>query len=394
MARIIEAFVRNLKPESTRKSFSDNGLVLDVNPSGKKVFFHKYRQDRKQVKVKIGEYPTISVAEARKLILQQKHDIQIKDIKLQTVEMTFKTFVEGEFKDWLFANNKSARDSYQTIQAHFVPFLGDYKLKKITAGLIEKWKSKRLNADISAATVTRNLTELRTVLHRVEDWYGLKSIMPLVKNPKITKEREKLYLSKDELERLRTVCNEYRFGALFPQELQESQRDEEAEIWNMSHFPEHMPYIIETAINTGMRQGEILQLQWGDINFTEKLITVRGSTEKTATAREIPISEKLLNDLKIWVGRYYDLDTDEEMDAKDLVFPFTEIKRAWRTLRKRAKIEHIEFHTLRHHFGSTLALKNVPITVIMSLMGHRNIKTTQRYLSVRREDKFKAVNLL
>jgi len=387
--KLSERSVKNLKPKDKRYAVMENGLVLEVNPSGKKVFFYKFRQDGVQHKPKLGEYPSLSVADAKKLVLNKKHDIQIKGIKQPILEVTFKEFVEGEYKVWLFANNKAAGDSYKTIETHFMSLLGHLKIKSIEPRIIEAWKSKRLNSGTSPATVSRNLTELRSIFSRIEDWFKLPSIMPSVKNPRITVEKEKLYLSDDEMQKLRAMCDKYvylhHFGA----------REDIPTNWgiqSITKIPIILPYIIHVAVNTGMRKGEILQLRLSDIDHASESITVRGSTEKTGRSRDIPISNKLQALLAEWAtlhyGDGYDLDSD------DLVFPIGDIKTGWNTLRKRAGLGRVEFKTLRHHFASTLVLNNTPLSTVMQLMGHTNLKTTQRYLSVRTEDKIEAVNLL
>jgi integrase len=386
---LTESFARTVKPTDVRVPYIDDGLILEVNPSGKKVFYYKFRQDGKQVKRKLGDYPTISVKEAKQLVLNAKHDVQIKGIKQPILGVTFKAFVEGEFKEWLFANNKSAQDSYKTIQTHFLPLLGHIKIKDIEPRIIERWKNQRLNAGISASTVTRNLTELRTIFSRVEDWYKLPTFMPSVKNPSITSEKEKLYLSADEMKKLREMCDRYTYLYYF------GEPDDFPKDWGIStrsKVPIMLPYIIHIAINTGMRKGEILQLKFSDIDRESKMITVRGSTEKTKRYREIAISDKLDKQLSYWGNVLYGSDYDANSD--ELVFPIGDIKRSWETFRKRAGLEHVLFKTLRHHFASSLVLKNVALSTVMNLMGHTNIKTTQRYLSVRTEDKFEAVNLL
>jgi len=387
--KLTESLVRTVKPTDKRVPYIDDGLILEVNPSGKKVFFHKFRQDGKQVKKKLGDYPAISVKEAKQLVLNAKHDVQIKGIKQPILGITFKAFVEGEFKEWLFANNKTAKDSYKTIQTHFIPLLGHIKIKDIEPRIIERWKNKRLNDGINASTVTRNLTELRSIFSRVEDWYKLPTFMPSVKNPSITSEKEKLYLSAGEMEKLRNMCDRYTYLYYF------GEPDDFPKDWGItsrSKIPIILPHIIHTAINTGMRKGEILQLKFSDIDRENKIITVRGSTEKTKRYRDIPISDKLEEQLMLWGNDCYGRDYDANSD--DLVFPIGDIKTGWDTFRKRAGLEHVLFKTLRHHFASSLVLKNVAISTVMNLMGHTNIKTTQRYLSVRTEDKFEAVNLL
>ncbi len=385
--RLSEHNVKNLKPKDKRYTQSDNGLTVEVNPSGKKIFFYKFRQDGVQHKPKLGEYPAISVAEAKKLVLDKKHEIQIQGIKQPILEVSFKEFVEGEYKEWLFASNKSAQASYKTIQAHFLPLLADTRIKNINARMIEAWKVKRLTKGISAATIARNLTELRMIFSRVQDWHNLPSFMPSVKNPKITTEKEQILLTPDEVTKLKNTCDKYIANHHFPE-------DKESSEWNTNNLPIMLPFIVQTAINTGMRRGEILQLKHGDISKhgDRSIITIRGSTEKTSRTRDVPISDKMAESLGSWMGICY--GGDYKIDKNDLVFPTTTIKTAWKTFRKRAGLEHIEFKTLRHHFASSLVLKGVALTTVMKLMGHTNIKTTQRYLSVLMEDKFDAVNLL
>lgn len=387
--KLSERSVKNLKPKDKRYTVMEDGLILEINPSGKKVFFYKFRQDGIQHKPKLGEYPTISVAEAKKLVLDKKHEIQIKGIKQPILEVTFRQFIEGEFKEWLFSNHKSASASFQTLQTHFMPLLGHIKIKNIEPRIIEAWKSKRLMNGISAATVTRNLTELRTVFTQVQAWYNLPTFMPSVKSPKITVEKEKIYLSEEEVRRLKDTCDHYTFLYHFgePSNIPDSWG-----IKSAKKIPIMLVYIIHLAINTGLRKGEILQLLVSDVDEEAKIITVRGSTEKTSRFRDIPISNKLAVELGEWASMYYGENYD--IDPNSPLFPITSIKTGWKTFRKRAGLEHVEFKTLRHHFASSLVLKGVALSTVMKLMGHTNIKTTQRYLSVRTEDKFDAVNLL
>ena len=57
---------------------------------------------------------------------------------------------------------------------------------------------------------------------------------------------------------------------------------------------------------------------------------------------------------------------------------------AFMTFRRRAELpEHFSFHSTRHTFGTWLAERGVPVTVIQSLMGHSSVTTTERYMSTR-----------
>lgn len=390
--KITEQFAKTVKPKDRTKTYSDDGLLLDVTSRGTKTFYHKYREDGKQHKTKLGNYPVISVREAKKLVLKAKHDMQLKGIKQVGISMTFREFVEVEYKEFLFAKNKKPEQAYATLQKHFIPLIGDLKIKDIQPRPIESWIAKRL-AEVEAATVKRDLSDLRPVFKKVQDWYSLPSIMPRVKNPRITSEKEQLLLTDQEYDRLKDMCDRYIVVSEFAH-----LPDIKAKIpsdWGINtpkKIPLYLVFMIRLAVNTGMRKGELMKLKFSDIDASTKTITVRGEIEKTSRYRDIPISEQLYKDLSLWGNLKYGQRFDVKSDR--LVFPVRSIESSWTTFRKRAGLEHIEFKTLRHHFASTLVLRGVALSTVMKLMGHTNIETTQRYLSVRTEDKFEAVNLL
>lgn len=391
-AKLTEKKVRTLQSKEKRYSLTEDGLTLEVHPSGKKVWYAKTRQHGKQLKTKLGEYPYLSLKDAKLEVLNRKHQQHVQGRHLSECLETFSEFVDGQYSDWLKAHNKTAHDSLKTLRTHFYPLLGHIKLKDITPPIIEKWKIDRLSKGISPATVTRNLTEVRSVFSRASEWFNLDSPMPKVKNPKIVSEDEKVYLDDDELERLRETCVKYLSASYFPDVAAEELG------WNINHLPVYLPYMIHVAINTGMRQGEILSLKWKDVDLAKKQIVVRGENAKSGKSRSISVNEKLVEHLRDWYCSHAGMDRDGGIEVSppkgDLVFPVGDIKRAWTTFRERAGLQHIGFHTLRHHFASQLVLKNVALSTVMKLMGHSKVTTTQRYLSVRKKDEFEAVNLL
>jgi site-specific recombinase XerD len=61
---------------------------------------------------------------------------------------------------------------------------------------------------------------------------------------------------------------------------------------------------------------------------------------------------------------------------------------------KRAGIQNLTFHSLRHTFATNLAMNGVDLTTIQELLGHKSIILTKRYSHPTREHKRKAVNSL
>ncbi len=145
--------------------------------------------------------------------------------------------------------------------------------------------------------------------------------------------------------------------------------------------------IVECAIMTGMRRGEILSLKWDQVRngfiYLEKT--------KTNEARQIPISDDLE---LIFKG----IRKDQHLTSKH-VFTYMgeqvqEIKRSFKTALKRAGIQNFRFHDLRHTFASQVLLKGGSLKDIQELLGHKSMSMTLRYSHLSQEHKKRAVNLL
>ena len=161
------------------------------------------------------------------------------------------------------------------------------------------------------------------------------------------------------------------------------------------------PMLLELAISTGMRQGELLGLKWDDIDFTEKCIYVRRSLTfvigkkfifqepKTLTSRRrILLTEKAVSLLiiyKEWQDNYA-LELGNSFEKMDLVFPgvFGQpiyasnlIKRYFRPLVKISNIsEDFTFHSLRHTHATLLLKQGVNPKIVQERLGHSSIKMT------------------
>ena len=70
------------------------------------------------------------------------------------------------------------------------------------------------------------------------------------------------------------------------------------------------------------------------------------------------------------------------------------IRKPWGHLQQMANLHHITPHHLRHHVASTMVLQGAALSTVRDILGHRDIKVTARYLSVRTKDKMEALNLL
>ena len=148
-----------------------------------------------------------------------------------------------------------------------------------------------------------------------------------------------------------------------------------------------------------MRLGEILNLEWKDILFGERLIKILNKdnyTIKTGKVRTVPISDKLLVALM-------EMNQNYRESCKSFLFqsyngkPFDKsfITQKFKYFVKKAGLnETLHFHNLRHTFITELLRKSVSIYKVQILAGHSSIKTTEGYAHLVVDDLREAVELI
>ena len=182
--------------------------------------------------------------------------------------------------------------------------------------------------------------------------------------------------------------------------------DEHEEAALLQEAPPHIQAMLIAALDTGMRQGEMLALRFADVDLARGLITLRGHTTKSGRSRVVPISTDRLRDVLAWLR--VDAEGQQKPDEA-LVFsnevgePLRLFHRTWQTLVLRAhghtatwaarlnyqglsddsqdafrKI-NLRWHDLRHEYASRLVEQGVPLAQVRDLLGHASITTTERY---------------
>jgi integrase len=142
----------------------------------------------------------------------------------------------------------------------------------------------------------------------------------------------------------------------------------------------HLRPIINTALNTGMRKGEILSLTWGDISFENNLITIRHSITKSKKTRKIPINptlRKVLLEQKLKIGFSNYVFLTPEGNPCSYNNP-NALKRAFGAACRRANIKGFRFHDLRHTAATRMVESGANIVAVSRILGHADLKTTMR----------------
>ncbi len=163
---------------------------------------------------------------------------------------------------------------------------------------------------------------------------------------------------------------------------------EEEEMRFLDACPDYFKPIAITALNTGMRKSEILNLRWFDVDFQLGQITLRDT--KNGRERYIPMNRTLTKTLeknKIKAQSEYVFTKKDGSPFKDIRKPF------FKAIRK-AGVGEFRFQDLRHTFASQLVMNGVDLVTVKELLGHRSIDMTMRYAHLSQDHKKRAVERL
>jgi integrase len=139
----------------------------------------------------------------------------------------------------------------------------------------------------------------------------------------------------------------------------------------------YMRPLVELAVETAMRQGELLKLRWRDVDFQRRVALLHDT--KNGEDRAVPLSTRAVQILQALPR----LVRDER------VFPVSQslVVQAWGHAVKRAGIEDLHFHDLRHEALSRLAERgDLSVLELAAVSGHKTLQMLKRYTHLRAED--------
>jgi integrase len=285
----------------------------------------------------------------------------------------------GEQEDW---KPSTKRDYRSALDRHLLPAFGDWRLEAVTTDAIERWRTGRLWAKESAIT-PRTAAKLVTMIHGIYE-LARRTYKLTTPNPA------------HDVSRIKLRYNPEQFTFYTPEQVHalvraaESPPSEELLDPAANAAAKQDGAIFLMAAFTGCRLGELLALHIRDIDFVAATIRVFGSvditegvgTPKSGKGRSVP----MVNDVAQALARV--LQRERFTGPDDFVFVGVDgryldgsaLRRRYRAAQKRAELEPIRFHDLRHTFGSLAITQAESVRELQDWMGHADARTTARYV--------------
>jgi len=358
--------------EGVRQSISDGqirGLQLERLQPGKGKWRLRYRNAKgRRACFTIGDAPTLSLAEARELVNELRRKIAMgrdpseeKSINRETP--TFGEFIEQMYVPYIKTYKRSWQTDISLLKNHLLPRFAKRFMDDIRREDIVKLHFDRRASGAAPSTSNRLLIIMRYIFNLSIKWEtaGVKTNpcagVPLMEE---NNKRER-YLHHDEARRLyESVCK--------------SQN-------------QMLKFIVPMLILTGCRKREVLDARWQDFDIERRIWRI--PIAKSGKARHIPLSD----------GALMILRSVPHMPACPYPFanpktgkPFCSIFMGWDHARKQAGLPDVRIHDLRHSFASLLINSGRSLYEVQKLLGHTQVKTTQRYAHLSPETLLDASN--
>ncbi len=369
---LTKTFIKDISlPEKGRIEYEDSqlkGLTLRVSYSGHKAFYYFRWYRNRMVRIKIGDWPDLSVDEARQQVQDYNNKAAKKINPMQEVaahrqDIEFKDLFALYMDKWAKVNKKSWRTDERLYKAYYSKaafnrkFLHDITKRDIANLFTSISKEHPRTANLCLAI-------LSSIFNRAIDW-GLLDLNPckgIKKNKEVSRER---FLQEDELPRFLEAVN------CHPQPI--------------------MRGFFIMALLTGARCDNVRSMKWSDINF--KMLEWRIPETKGGRPHKIPLTKHIiavLDELKQYRVNEYVFPADST--SGHLVEP----KKPWRTILENAGLQdkqevdkrgsvintvtnELRIHDLRRTLASWLAITGASYFVIAAILGHKVSNVTGVY---------------
>ena len=358
-------------PASSKKvdyfDSSCKGLLLEVRVSGGRTYYLRFTDERgRNRQLKLGDARDISLGQAKQLADKARNQIAMgqdpaADKAVHRQAPTVYDFIHDSYLPFVQGYKRSWKCDQGLLRKHIEPIWGKRYLDQITKPDVIALMAKHRTTH-APGSCNRLLILLRYLFS-----CSLKWEVPAIKNnptagiPLMKEDNQKeRYLSTDEAQRLYT-------------QLQQSDN-------------QMLQFIVPMLILTGARKREVLDARWEDFDFEHRHWRIH--TTKLGKPRFVPMSDGVVNLL----GSIPRFDCEWVFPNPKTLKPYVSIFCSWNTTRSKANLQDVRIHDLRHSYASFLVNAGRSLYEVQRLLGHTQIKTTQRYAHLSHDTLLDATN--
>jgi len=332
-------------------------LLCEIRPNGRKTYFLLWQNTHgKRRLTRLGDACDITVKQAQDLANQYRSKIAMgedpaaeKNIKKSVP--TFEQFIAERYIPFVLSYKKAANSDDSYLRNQILPVLGKKYLDEITRKDIIDFHHGLHSKGYKPGTCNRSLILLRYAFNLAIKWEipGVKTNptkdVALLNDQEGKKER---YLSKEETERL--------YGVL---------KDSDNAL---------LQYIVPMLILTGARKMEVINARWEDVDLDRRQWRI--PITKAGRPRYVPLSSGVLH---LLANVPHKEDNPWVFPNPKTGKPYISIFNSWNAARIAAGLADVRIHDLRHSFASFLVNAGRSLYEVQRILGHTQIKTTQRY---------------
>lgn len=346
------------------------GLVLEIRASGGKTYYLRYQDSRSKTRqLKLADVRDVTLSQARTLADKARNKIAIgidpaaEKTTLRSVP-TFEAFMEDRYMPFAKGYKRSWRSDDSYLRNHLLPAFGKKYLDQITKHDVIAFHHGMKAKGYAEGTANRCLIMLRYAMNLAAHWEipGVTANptkdVPLFEDLSGKKER---YLSQEEARRL----------------YEQVKRSENT----------MLQFIVPMLILTGARKREVLDAQWQDFDLVRRQWRI--PITKSGRPRHVPLSDGVL---QLLAAVPHDESCPWVFANPETKKPYVSIFASWSTARKRAGLAELRMHDLRHSFASFLVNAGRSLYEVQKILGHTQVKTTQRYAHLAQETLVDACN--
>jgi integrase len=373
--RITQSVIRELTPPATGNAITWDsdiaGFGARITSAGRVAFVLNYTLNGRERRYTIGKYPDWSPSAAREEAIKIRGDVSRGEDPLADRQGKRDAPTVGELCDRYMERHAKPHKRASSIEGDRMaidlvikPRLGKRKALEISYSDIDELHQSLSCTPYRANRILALLSKMFSLAIKWKYRFG----NPCHGVERFQEHRRERYLKQDELQRLLQAL--------------------------AAHPNRPSANAVRLLLMTGSRRGEVLSATWDQFDFERGVWTKPSTHTKQKRQHHVPLSAPAL---VLLLGMK--AHREREGDRSEFLFPSPagdtpqrELKRFWHSVCRKAGLENVRVHDLRHSFASYLASSGASLHLIGEMLGHTQPSTTHRYAHLLDDPKRKAAD--